>query len=90
MIDITTINDLGNITEILNIKYRFNGFDYLVADKYWNFYTLPHCPNKRLIPFKIHGKRKLQGYVYYHKDKKYRNNLMRRRIVVNERFVITN
>ena len=88
MIDITTIDDIGRITHILNIRYRFKGFDYLVADKYWNFYTLPHYPNNRLIPFKIHGKRKLQGYVYYHKDKKYRDNLMRRKIIVKEDYVI--
>jgi len=86
MIDITTINDLGNITEILKIKYRFDGFDYLVADKYKNFYILPHCPDKRTIRFKIIGKRK--DYVYYHADKKYMKKLNEVYRIVDEEYVI--
>jgi hypothetical protein len=86
MLDITEIDDFGNITKILHIKYRFDGFDYLVADKYGNFYILPHCPNKRTIPFKIIGKN--DNYVYYHGDKKYMKKLSGKKISVCEEYIL--
>jgi hypothetical protein len=57
----------------LEIKYRFRGYEYLVADAKGNFYVLEHCPNKRTIPFKKLDKSK--GYVYYHGAKKYLTQL---------------
>jgi len=82
MIDITTIDDIGNITNTLNIKFRFVGIEYLVADKYGNFFVLSHCPNKRTIPFKHLGRDK--EFVYYHGVKRYMPELRRKRMVVNE------
>ena len=86
MIDITTIDDLGNITYILNIKFRFKGFNYLVADKYGNFFILPHCPNKRTITFKHLGRKK--DFIYYHGVKKYMPELRRKRVFVEEKIGI--
>ena len=86
MIDVTTIDDLGNITQILNVRFRFIGFNFLVADKYGNFFIIPHCPNKRTIRFKCLGRNK--KFIYYHSVKKYMPELIRKRIVVSEKITI--
>lgn len=57
----------------LRVKYTWKQYPYLVADKYWNFFTLTHCPDKRTIPFKHLEKSK--GYVYYHGYKVYLTRL---------------
>ena len=47
----------------LKVAYTFRGLEYLVADKYGNFFMLEHCPKKRTIPFKLLKK---TNRIYYH------------------------
>jgi len=86
MIDTIEIHEGLKFVKYLRIKYHFTGFPYLVADKFGNFFMLPHCPDKRTIPFK-HLK-KNQNYVYYHGSKKYFPELRKKRVVVNDRYLI--
>lgn len=37
---------------LLEIKYRYKGFDYLVADKLGNLYLIPHFRFRRTVYFK--------------------------------------
>lgn len=37
---------------LLEISYRYRGFDYLVADKAGNLYILPHFNYRRTVYFK--------------------------------------
>ena len=55
MIDITQRQHSPNI---LNVAYIFTNLDYLVADKYGNFYNLEHCLHKRTQEFKLLKKSK--------------------------------
>ena len=86
MIDIVETDDLSNITRKLIIRFRFTGIDYLVADRFGNFFVLPHCPNKRTIRFKHLGKNR--EFIYYHKSKKYMPELRRKGIFVNEEYIM--
>jgi len=86
MIDIIEIQENLKFVKHLQIKFRFKGLDYLVSDKYGNFFALPHCPDKRTIPFK--QLKKNQNYIYYHGSKKYFPELRKKRVVVNERYLI--
>lgn len=67
---------------VLNIKYSFRNMPFLVADKYGNLFILPHCPNKRTIPFKILDKSK--EYICYH-GVRIRLSTLRRRTFKDER-----
>jgi len=59
MIDITQRQHSPNI---LNVAYIFTNLDYLVADKYGNFYNLEHCLHKRTQEFKLLKKSKYRIY----------------------------
>lgn len=37
---------------LLEIAYRYKGFDYLVADKFGNLYLIPHFRFRRTVYFK--------------------------------------
>lgn len=37
---------------LLEIAYRYRGFDYLVADKFGNLYLIPHFRFRRTVYFK--------------------------------------
>lgn len=56
-----------------NFKYSFKGLEYLVCDKYGNFFVLPYCKNKRTSYFKKLDSSK--GYIYYQGIKYYLSRL---------------
>jgi hypothetical protein len=37
---------------LIEIAYRYRGFDYLVADKFGNLYLIPHFRFRRTVYFK--------------------------------------
>lgn len=75
---------------VLNIKYRFKKYQYLVADKYGNFFILPHCPLLRSIRFKqlkpfLNGKTKS---IKYHQNNISLKSLRLNYKEVEEKYVI--
>ena len=78
MTDIQTIeHPFKNDMKVLNVSYEFRGMPYLVADKYGNFFILPHCQNKRTSNFK---QLKTKGYIYY-QGNKIRTSTLRKRVI---------
>ena len=58
-------------------KYSFRNMPYLVADKFGNFFILPHCKSKRTSNFKQLDSSK--GYIYY-QGNKVRMSTLRKRV----------
>lgn len=57
-------------------EYSFRNLEYLVCDKFGNFFILPHCKNKRTSHFKMLDSS--NGYVHYHRVKYYLSMLKNR------------
>lgn len=72
-VDITECFENLQFVIKLNITYRFGRLEYLVADKYWNFFVLPHFNSKRTTKFKLLDKSK--GYIHYNGIKYYTSRL---------------
>lgn len=75
---------------VLNIKYRYKGFDYLVADKFGNLFILPHFHYRRTTEFKqikpfVNGNRKA---IKYHQSNISFMELKRKVYKVDEKFKI--
>ena len=83
MIDITHNK---YIPDTLKISYRFQGLEYLVADKYGNFFNLNHCSSKRTQPFKLLKKSKYR--VNYNGTPYSFSTLRNIHIKVNEKILI--
>lgn len=71
---------------LLEITYRYRGFDYLVADKDGNLYLLPHFRFRRTVYFKkiepfVNGNKKA---VKYHGSNISFKQLRERKIPVDE------
>lgn len=67
-------------TNVLKYKYKFRDMDYLVADKYGNFFILPHFNKRRTTEFKQLDSSK--GYVYYNRNK-ITLSILRKRSFIN-------
>jgi len=49
---------------LIRFSFKFDGLEFLRADKYGNFFVLKHCPNKKTVPFKQLVKKR--DRIYYH------------------------
>lgn len=92
MIDISTELMDGYLTfvKVLKIRFRFDYYPYLVADRFGNFFMLPHCPGMKSIPFKklnvyLNGKTKS---IKYHQRNVSLSNLRTLAKRVNEKYIL--
>jgi hypothetical protein len=60
-------------------KYEFRNMPYLVADKFGNFYILPHFNKTRTTEFKRLDSSK--GYIYYNRNM-IRLSTLRKRVIL--------
>lgn len=73
-------------TRLLEIAYRYKGFNYLVADKFGNLYLIPHFRFRRTVYFKriepfTNGNKKA---IKYHGSNISFKQLKERKIEANE------
>lgn len=84
--DIIEVFENYKFVKKLVVKYRFKRLDYLVADKYGNFFILPHFHIRRTTNFKKLDSSK--GYVYHKGIKYYLSTLRKRAIITNVKILI--
>ena len=87
MVDIETYRDSGfRLVKMLNVAYKFRNMPYLVADKFGNFFILPHFNKKRTTEFKQLNTTK--GYIYYNRNMVRLSTIRKRVIKVNDKIEI--
>lgn len=78
---------------LLDIAYRYRGFDYLVADKYGNLYLIPHFRFRRTVYFKklepfANKKGGKKNMINYHESNVSFKQLKQRKIKVDETITV--
>lgn len=83
-------NDLYPKGLILDVRFRFNDYDFLVTDVNKKTYMLNHFSNKRVKPFKVINWHLNNGSIGIWYCKKFitRNELRKKAYKVNERLII--
>jgi len=85
-VDIIEVFENFQFVKKLVVKYKFKRLNYLVSDKYGNFFILPHFHNRRTTHFKQLDNSK--GYIYYKGIKFYMSTLRKRAIKTDDKILI--
>ena len=72
--------------KVLFVAFEFRNMPYLVADKYGNFFTLPHFNKLRTTEFKKLNRK--EGYIYYNGNKVRMSTLYKRVISTSKKIII--
>ena len=86
-VNIIEVFERMQVVKKLVISYRFKRLENLVADKYGNFFILPHFHRRRTTNFKKLDNSK--GYIYHKGIKFYMPTLKKRAIKTDEKILIT-
>ena len=85
-VDIINVFENFQFVKKLVISYRFKRLEHLVADKYGNFFILPHFHKRRTTNFKKLDNSK--GYIYHNSIKYYMPTLRKRAIKTDDKIII--
>jgi len=86
-VDIIDVFEKLQVVKKLVISYRFKRLENLVADKYGNFFILPHFHRRRTTNFKRLNSS--DGYIYHKGIKYYMPTLRKRAVKTDDKILIT-